>query len=329
MTGIFLIFSACLLWALDTLIRYPLLFSGLSPWSIVWFEHLLLVLMMLYWVRPLCRRQRWNGSVLLAFLVVGGLGSAISTVAFTQAFSLINPSVVILIQKLQPLVAVSLAAVLLKERIDRQFLFWLAVCLAGSLLIAASDLLPALNPDNWSGREASDLWLGYGCTLLAVFGWGAATVFGKQLSLKGFGTADLMAGRFLIGFLVLTPIAWVLSQPSAVLQLQMALPFIGETPQFNGLLLILTMVVISGLGGMGVYYLGMKRLPARTCAVAEMFFPVAAVVINWLILDQALSLLQVIGAVILLGGSTMVALTQSRPTATKAKLSADDEPVDA
>lgn len=312
MTGIFLIFSACILWALDTLIRYPLLFSGVSPWSIVWFEHLFLVLVMLYWMRPMWRNRTFDKRSLLAFLVVGGLGSAISTVAFTNAFSLINPSVVILIQKLQPLVAVTLAAILLKERVDRNFIFWLGICLVGSVMIAAGDLLPALKLSSWAGAESRNLLLGYGCTLVAVIGWGAATVFGKQLSNRGFTTSELMSGRFLVGFLVLTPLAWLLASPLEVADMQMPLQFIGEQPTFNALTLIAAMVLISGLGGMGLYYLGMKKLPARTCAVAEMFFPVAAVIINWLVLGQALTGLQIAGAVVLLGGSTMVALSQSQ-----------------
>ncbi len=312
MTGILLIFGACILWALDTLIRYPLLFSGVSPWAIVWFEHLFLVVVMSYWVLPLWRNKAVDLRAVVAFLVVGGLGSALSTVAFTNAFSLINPSVVILIQKLQPLVAVTLAGLLLKERIDRQFLLWLGICLLGSLMIAAGDLLPALDPANWSGRETRDLLLGYGCTLIAVVGWGAATVFGKQLSNRGFSTTDLMAGRFLVGFLILTPIAWLIANPADVAGMHMPLQFLGGDTQFNTLVLILIMVLISGLGGMGLYYLGMKRLPARACAVAEMFFPVAAVTINWLVLGQALTNLQMTGAAVLLFGSTMVAVSQTR-----------------
>ena len=54
----------------------------------------------------------------------------------------------------------------------------------------------------------------------------------------------------------------------------------------------------------------MQRLPARTTAIAEMFFPVAAVGINWVALDASLSALQILGAAVLLAGSTFVALTQ-------------------
>ena len=300
MAGILLIFGACTLWALDTLIRYPLLFSGVSPWTIVWLEHAILVAVMAWWLVPALRGGRFAARTWLGFLVIGGLGSGLGTVAFTQAFGLINPSVVILIQKLQPAVAVTLAAVLLGERIDRRFLGAFALCVAGSLMIAWHDLAPALEGGAWGGEDGRRLALGYGCTLFAVLAWGAATVFGKQLSMRGMTTAELMGGRFLVGFLVLTPCLFAFGAPGAA-----ADPAVASK--------VALMVALAGLGGMALYYLGMKRLPARTTAVAEMFFPVAAVAVNWLApqIDAPLSALQIAGAAVLLAGSTFVALTQT------------------
>lgn len=57
-----------------------------EPWAIVWFEHLFLIVVMSYWVLPLWRNKAVDLRAVLAFLVVGGLGSALSTVAFTNAF---------------------------------------------------------------------------------------------------------------------------------------------------------------------------------------------------------------------------------------------------
>ncbi len=301
MPGVLLIFGACFLWALDTLVRYPLLFGGINAWSIVWLEHAVLVLVLSYWLVPMLRRfrQRFTRSHLFSFVMVGALGSALGTVAFTQAFSLINPSIVILIQKLQPVVAVSLAALLLREQVDARFLRWLGVCLLGSLLIAWQDLRPAFSSAAWGGRESRDLLLGYTCTLFAVVAWGCSTVFGKKLSNAGFSTAELMSGRFLLGFAVLSPCLFLFGAPSQVASVSVG----GQ---------VVLMVMLSGLGGMALYYFGMKRLPARSCAVAEMFFPMAAVLINWLApqINATLTLTQLAGAAILLAGSTMIALTQ-------------------
>ena len=291
------IFGACLLWALDTLIRYPLLFSGRSAWTIVWLEHAFLVAAMLWWLVPLARSGRLDAQALLGFLVIGGLGSGLGTVAFTQAFALINPSVVILIQKLQPIVAVLLAALILGERVGVRFVAWLAICLAGSAMIAWPDLAPALDPASWGGTESRALLLGYGFTLFAVFAWGASTVLGKRLGNSGFSPTELMAGRFAAGFVVLTPLVFAFGEPAQ-----------ASDPEMLGKVAL--MVLISGLAALWLYYQGMRRLPARAVAVAEMAFPIAAVAVNWVALGKALEPMQVAGAVVLLGGSTMVALTQ-------------------
>jgi len=218
MNGILLIGGACLLWALDTLFRYPLLFSGTSAWTIVWLEHAMLLICMLWWLVPLLKQRRIDSSALIGFLIIGGMGSALGTVAFTQAFSLINPSVVILIQKLQPIVAVSLAALILREPINSRFLRWFALCLLGSFLIAWPDLKQAFSRESWGGRESNTLLWGYGCTLFAVLAWGASTVFGKRLGNRGFTPTELMAGRFTAGFVVLTPLLLLFGEPAQALR---------------------------------------------------------------------------------------------------------------
>lgn len=295
MTGSLYVLLACVLWALDTLIRYPLLEAGLGSLQLVFIEHALLLMMMVALCRfagfrlwPFARRDA------LALLVVGGLGSAIGTVAFTQAFNLMNPTLVILMQKLQPLVAVSLSAWVLGERISRGFVGYLSVCLAGSLLLMWEDLLPFIGGEDWFYQPGLQARLaGYGLTLLAVVSWGASTVFGKQLSQNGYGTGAIMTGRFAVGLLCLLP--WLLAaRPESVLV---------TPPQLGWIAL---MVSISGLLGMAFYYRGLKRIASRHSALAEMCFPVAAGLVNWVFLGFALTPLQCLGAALLVGASLLV-----------------------
>jgi len=294
-TGTLYVLLACVLWALDTLIRYPLLAAGLSSLQLVFLEHGLLLLMMLVVSRiagvrlwPFSRRD------MVPLFIIGGLGSALGTVAFTQAFSLMNPTLVILLQKLQPLVAVSLSAWVLRERLSHGFLVYLAACLTGSLLLMWEDLLPFIGGQDWFYQPGLQARLaGYGLTLLAVVSWGASTVFGKQLSQRGYGTSALMTGRFAVGLLCLLP--WVLAlQPDAL---------VVTAPQLGWVAL---MVFISGLLGMAFYYRGLKRIASRHSALAEMCFPVAAGLVNWVFLGFALTPLQCLGAILLVGASLLV-----------------------
>lgn len=290
MKGFLFIVAACALWAADTLIRYPLLFSGPSAKRIVFTEHLLLVLFLL----PLAWKSRavfLRAQVihLFWFLVIGGLGSAYATLAFTHAFSLINPSLVILLQKLQPVVAITLAHLLLGERVKASFLFWALLALFGAFLISSPDILPGLKNVSLISENAL---AGYGLTLFAVVAWGSSTVFGKKLSSVGYDESQLMFGRFFTGLLALIPLFFI-----SGIELDFNL-------SIN--LRILAMVLISGLAGMWLYYLGLKRVSARVSALAEMFFPLCAVTINWIFLGKGLEPIQIFGAVLLILSSTMI-----------------------
>lgn len=300
MTGTFLIMAASLAWALDTLIRYPLLGAGLSTLQIVLTEHLLLVAMfapIAWW-----QRQKWRSLTLrqtLSFLVIGGLGSAIGTLTFTQAFSLMNPTIVILLQKLQPIVAISLAFFWLREPLQKHFMLWSLVVLGGSLLMIWPDIQGLVDATLHYREETRLILWGYVCTLIAVIAWGSATVFGKSLSLQGLASSQIMTGRFVAGLLVLLPLSLMTQEGAAIL------------PDWSNAWKILGMVLISGLVGMALYYQGLKRSSARTAALAEMTFPVAAVMVNWLFLDIELTAFQIAGAAVLLGGNLGLRLTES------------------
>ena len=280
---------------MDTLIRYPLVERGINPITIVFYEHCLLTIFFSLGLIPAIKRI---GELKLAdvfsFLVIGGLGSAVATVAFTQSFEYLNPSLVILLQKLQPVVAIILSAIVLKEEIQKQFLIWAGICLVGGLMISSPDIIRFyhLIQGDYKTVISDGAVHGYALVGVSILGWGATTVFGKRLSMVGFDTKDIMAGRFLIGLLVLIPfVKW-----NSSLML----------PQGEDYVRILIMVLISGALAMWLYYQGLKRLSARTTAIAEMFFPFFAIVANWFFLGKQLNDWQLIGGAILLVGSLII-----------------------
>lgn len=298
MLGISFIILAGILWAVDTLIRYPLLGAGVSAERIVFIEHLFLSL---YFIPVLFKDVKKIGGLKLStisyFLVIGVCGSAIGTLAFTEAFMMINPSLVILMQKLQPVIAISLAAVFLGEKIHRPFLFWAFISLVGGFLISSPDIMPGLANMNFSmgllGQNA--IW-GYTLTMVAVVSWGASTVFGKKLTAQGFNETQIMGGRFVLGLVFM---------------------FFYIIFQFGSLTLnwdisvyskILAMVILSGFLGMYFYYKGLKIISARACALAEMFFPFSAITINWIFLDARLVPIQLVGAILLIISSSVIQL---------------------
>lgn len=298
MIGILLVILAGLLWAVDTVIRYPLLFGGISAERIVFTEHLFLSVIFL----PLLWKNRgpiWQTRIssFFYFMFIGVFGSAIGTLAFTKAFTLINPSLVILLQKLQPVISFSMAAIFLKEKIKKEFLIWAGIAVVGGLLISSPDIMPDLNHFEFSLKFLSQgAMMGYLLTMVAVVSWGASTVFGKKLTADGYNEIQIMGGRFIFGFLFL---AFYIYANRAIVLFDWQPIIWGK---------ILLMVILSGLLGMYFYYKGLKMISAHVCAIAEMFFPLSAVTINWIFLGQKLTPVQLVGAGLLTLGSAVIQL---------------------
>lgn len=297
MLGLGYIFLACLTWALDTLIRYPML-GKLQAQSIVLFEHLVLTIIFLplLW-KVKSRLADLKIGVIFNFIIIGAMGSALATLAFTEAFRMISPSMVILLQKFQPLVAIVLARIVLKERMSRAFIIWAILCLIGGVLLGHKDILPGLQNFDF---QINLFWnrqkIGYLLTIVAVISWGASTVFGKKLSLMGYNEKEIMSGRFLTGLIALLPFYHV---NGSDLTTMMALDVWTK---------LLVMALLSGLVGMAFYYQGLKRLSARQCTLAELFFPLCAVLVNWIFLEITLDPIQLVGGGLLLLGSTVIQL---------------------
>lgn len=296
MVGVFLIIFACGLWALDTLIRYPLVSKGVDPVAIVFLEHVLLTLAGLpVLFKSFGKVGDLKVADLFAFAVIGALGSALATVCFTQAFVYLNPSLVILLQKFQPVVAVFLAWLVLKEPVPKPFMFWGGLSLLGALLVGAPHLqqvwqLVQTNPS----KLGSDLYVrGYGLVAISVVCWGAATVYGKKLGLAGFTPAGIFAGRFSVGLIALLYfVPW-----------RTGLVFHDSTDYAR----VLAIGVIGGLG-MAAYYRGLGRISAKLCAILELFFPLMAVVLNWVVLGQSLEEIQLVGGGLLTLGALVIQL---------------------
>lgn len=297
MAGTFFILLACFAWAVDTLIRYPMVETGLNPVTIVFYEHLILSLIFVW---PAFGAVKRTGELKVAdifsFIIVGCVGSGVATVAFTQSFYHLNPSLVILLQKLQPVVAITLSAFVLKEAVDKKFLIWAAISMLGGLLVSSPDIVRFydLMVRDFNLIVSDSAVRGYGLVLISILGWGSATVFGKRLTLAGFETKSILAGRFLLGFLALTP--FVAFNRSLILTH-------GED-----YLKLLVMVLISGALGMWFYYQGLKRISAKSTAIAEMFFPFFAILVNWIFLGKQLSEVQLAGGALLILGSLVIQL---------------------
>ena len=143
------IIAAAILWSFDGLIRQNL--SEIPAITIVFFEHLLGALLF----APLLvrgwqeirstGRTEW-GSILWVSLFGGLLGTFFYTKALSYV-GFIDLTVVVLLQKFQPVFAIGLAGLLLREKITRLFLLYASIAMVGGYLLTFPDGLPRLDLD--------------------------------------------------------------------------------------------------------------------------------------------------------------------------------------
>ena len=286
---------AALLWATDALVRFPLVERGIDPVLIVFFDHCLGVILLTPFVVYRYGKKtlkippaQWSG-----LFVLGAGGSAFATVLFTMSFQSVNPSVSILLQKLQPILVVLLAMLFLGERPKRGFYFWAALAFAAGILISFPDLDFSFARGN--SLHAKGSLYAFAAAVL----WGLSTVIGKGVVGKLPPTL-VTYWRFFFGLITLGALLLV-SQPVG------GLPF-GNPEVLRSLLYL---ALVPGLAALILYYQGMRRTAATTTTFMELLFPVGAVAINTLYLGAPLLPNQAIAAGILLFAATRISLSGS------------------
>jgi drug/metabolite transporter (DMT)-like permease len=274
-----------MLWATDAPFR-AFLTKDLSSNFIVLGEHfidVLIVLPILVLGWRTLSALTWREWAAVLFIAVGG--SALGSVAFTQAFHYVNPSVAILLQKLQPLIAIALAALILKEPLGRLYWFWAALALFGAYLISFPNLVPQLYP----GEAFNPNVLGVLLALAAAFFWGASTVFGKFV-LQKIDFKMMTALRFVGAFIFLLVLNSV----------QQTYPLPGQFTATDALYIAI-IAVVSGVVSLFIYYKGLQYTQASVATLAELGFPMAAIFVNWLFIpNSSLVPVQFAGVAILL-----------------------------
>jgi drug/metabolite transporter (DMT)-like permease len=276
-TGILLVALGSALWGTDALFRRGLALE-LPSVEVVFWEHLLLVAFtfpLLIRGLRIMRGLPWRDWAAIA--VVGGGSSVAATVLLTEAFQHGDPTTPLLLQKLQPVIVGALAFLLLGERLRPRYFAYLALALVSSYLIAFAD------PGDVTVDRLLPAALGAGAATL----WALGTVLGKRLSAR-VPAAELTGLRFGFGL----PVAFVLLFPFGADD-----TFLAAGTGDAGALLGLALV--PGLIALLLYYHGLRAAPATAATIAELSFPLTALIVNAIAFGDRLSGTQLAGAVLL------------------------------
>ncbi|MET0260764.1 MAG: DMT family transporter, partial [Gaiellaceae bacterium] len=232
--GVVLVSLAAAMWGLDGVIRKPLSDST-SAYTIVFGEHVVLVALTLpLAVAAFTALWRAGWKYVGAGIAVGAGASAIATILFTKALFHGDFITVVVLQKVQPLIAVLGAWFVLGEQPRRGFAWVLLPALAGVWLIA---LPHPLDPHAQGWEPIVE-------TLAAAALWGMGTVFGRYLGRK-LPFEHVSTVRFGFGLIA-----------SAI-----ALPLVGAAAYSNlhDSFWIAVLALVTGFLALNLYYYGLRR----------------------------------------------------------------------
>jgi len=282
------IITAAFLWSIDAYIRQSLFL--LSPLLIITIEHgmgsiIFLPSIIKNWDKIInITKKGW-----LSILGVSFLGGVLGTYFYTKALGYtgyIELSIVVLLQKFQPLFAISLATIILKEKITKRFIILSIIAVIGGYLVTFG-----LNPIKlWNNNNMVAAFY----AILAALCWGSSTILGKYI-LKNLSFSLVTALRLLLttifGIIIIISIKINLLYSAISIQ------------QWQAIFLI---VFTTGTLALFIYYYGLKNIPASHATIFELFWPLSAVLIDWIINEKTLSVMQLTGAIMLLGSMTIL-----------------------
>jgi len=253
---------AASLWAFDGIIRRSL--YSLPSITIVFYEHLFGAIILLPYLILTFKKEGLTKKEFFLLLFIAMFSGVLGTLWFTTALlktNFISFSVVYLIQKLQPIFAISAASIFLKEKISKSYIKWAVLTLLAAYFVTFKNGI--INFSTGSGTIIAALY-----ALGAAFAWGSSTVFSKIALIKR--PSNYIAGlRFLFTSILAFGMVFIMGQSKSL-----SAPTISQLGRF------LLIAVSTGMVSVAIYYRGLKKVPANVSTILELVYPLLAVFID-------------------------------------------------
>ncbi len=274
---------SAVLWGFDGVVLTPRL-SGLDVGYVVLMLHLIpFLLMNIFMFGEYKHLKHFLRQDYITFSLIAIFGGAAGTMAIVKALFLVNfqnLSVVVLLQKLQPIFAISLAAILLKEKMKKDFALWASLAIVASYFLTFGFHLPRVGADKNTIYAAL-------LAIVAAFSFGSSTVFSKKV-LMNFNFATATFYRY--GFTSVLMLVYVVAFGKYTELL--------HTDKIHWMLFVL-IGLTTGSGAIFIYYYGLRRVKAMIATISELLFPVSAVFFDYVINGSILSPVQMISAAVM------------------------------
>ena len=259
---------SAMLWGVDGILLTPQLYN-LNTAFVVFVIHLFpFLLMNVFFFREYRQLRTMSKTDLIYFTLIALFGGALGTLAIVKSLFLMHfnsLSVIVLLQKLQPVFAVILARIILKEHIKRHFVLWASIALIAGYFMTFGWALPDFTTEGVTTVYAALL------SLLAAFSFGSSTVFSKKI----LGNYSFVSSTFFrYGFTTLIMLLIVL--------------FSGHIGDFSQItprnwLFIALIGLTTGSGAIFLYYYGLRHVKASLSTFLELMYPITAVILDYFV----------------------------------------------
>ncbi|MBI9071686.1 MAG: DMT family transporter [Melioribacteraceae bacterium] len=281
-TPLFVIIAASL-WGVDGIVLTPNLYTLPVPLVVLLNSAVVSVLLIPFIYKHFPAIKNLSAKDYFSFVGVAIFGGAIGTMAITKALfyvNYVNLSIVMLIQKLQPLFAIILASIVLKEKLSAKFFLWGLFAIAGAYLMTFGINLPDLDTGDKTLMAAS-------FALLAAVSFGSSTVFSKRaLKNTGFELGTYL--RFLFTAIIMLVIVSVSGDYNSISEIS-----------DRQIIIFLLIACTTGAPAIFLYYYGLKKISASSATIYELAFPLTAVILEYFLRGKLLNSFQWIGVLIL------------------------------
>ncbi|MGN1361107.1 MAG: DMT family transporter [Eggerthellaceae bacterium] len=221
----------------------------------------------------------------LGFLLLSGAALAGNWLCMYEGYVRIGVGVTTLLTYVGPVLVMALSPVLFKERLRPACVVGFGVVFAGVLLVSGCSAEGAL--------DLGGLALGAGAAVFYLI----MVTFSKQVThITGVENSFLQ----ILSTLAVVGLFLLFKQGP-----ELAL---GQ----GDLLPVLWLGVINTGVGVCLYFIGVNRLPAQSVAVCGYLEALSAVVFSAIFLGEAMSGLQVMGAIMILGGAVFCEVVRAR-----------------
>lgn len=285
------IIIAATLWGIDGIFLTPNLYNLNVPF-VVFILHFIPFI----FLNPIMFRKykvffEFSNQDKTVMFLIALFGGALGTLAIVRALFLVNfdhLSIVILLQKLQPVFAIILASLVLKEKLTKRFILLASVAVVSSYFLTFGASIP-----NFVEGEKlihACIW-----SLIAAFSFGISTVLGRKLVYRHpFPVIHFF--RFGLTTFIMIPIVFLFGS-------------------FNGFIdastknwIVITIISItSGSGAVFLYYFGLTKVRAQVATLCELFFPITAILLDYFVNGHALSPVQLGAAFVMIGSVLSIA----------------------